>query len=319
MKGMGRSKPTVQGWRQAYFVYLTGKTHGMLKSMTGFGRSEKQIGDKNLQVEIRALNGKQLEMLLKLPPILKPYEFEIRGAISEKLMRGSVECTVTLKQNGASKPVSINSELLRSYHQQILGLSESLGLDTSNLLDTLLKLPEVVSAPADSLTTSEWESFREVLLVAMEELDRHRSDEGSALEKDLSLRIANIRSMQGEVYRLDGPRKDRMRMRLKRLMEEQVGPEKFDANRLEQELIYHIERMDITEEQVRLSNHCDYFDALLSEPTEGKGKKLGFVLQEIGREINTTGSKANDADLQKVVVMMKDELEKAKEQVLNVL
>jgi uncharacterized protein (TIGR00255 family) len=291
----------------------------MLKSMTGFGRSEKPVGDKNLLVEIRALNGKQLEMLLKLPPLLKPYEFDIRNAISEKLMRGSIECTVTLKQNGASKPVSINAELLRSYHQQIIGLSQSLGLDTSNLLDTLLKLPEVVSAPADSLTPSEWESFRKALDEAMEELDRHRSDEGGALERDLRLRIANIRGMQQDVTRLDVPRREKMRARLHRLLEEQVGSEKFDANRLEQEMIYHIERMDITEEQVRLSNHCEYFDALLSEPTDAKGKKLGFVLQEIGREINTTGSKANDADLQKVVVMMKDELEKAKEQVLNVL
>ena len=291
----------------------------MLKSMTGFGRSEKPVGDKNLLVEIRALNGKQLEMLLKIPALLKPYEFEIRNAISEKLTRGSVECTVTLRQNGASKPVSINTELLRSYHQQVIGLSQSLGLDTSNLLDTLLKLPEVVSAPTDSLTPSEWESFRTALDEAMEELDRHRADEGGALERDLRLRIANIRAMQQDVTRLDVPRRERMRARLQRLLEEQVGSEKLDANRLEQEMIYHIERMDITEEQVRLSNHCEYFDALLSESTDAKGKKLGFVLQEIGREINTTGSKANDAELQKVVVMMKDELEKAKEQVLNVL
>lgn len=291
----------------------------MLKSMTGFGRSERLVGDKTFLIEIRSLNGKQLEMQLKLPPLLKPYEFDMRNALSERLVRGSVECTVTVKQNGSSKPVLINSELLRSYHRQIIELSQSLGLDTSNLLDTLLKLPEVVSAPSDGLTTSEWQSFREVLEEAMSELDRHRTAEGAALERDLRLRIGNIRAMQDEVSRLDAPRRTRMRDRLQKLVEEQVGSERFDANRLEQELIYHIERMDITEEQVRLTNHCEYFDTLLSESTEGKGKRLGFVLQEIGREINTTGSKANDADLQKVVVMMKDELEKAKEQVLNVL
>jgi uncharacterized protein (TIGR00255 family) len=173
--------------------------------------------------------------------------------------------------------------------------------------------------PTESLTTSEWEAFRKVLEEAMEELDRHRSAEGAALERDLRLRVANIRGMQSEVTRHDGPRKQRMRDRLQKMLEEHVGSEKYDANRLEQELIYHIERMDITEEQVRLSNHCDYFDTLLEETSEAKGKKLGFVIQEMGREINTTGSKANDADLQKVVVMMKDELEKAKEQVLNVL
>lgn len=291
----------------------------MLKSMTGFGRSERLVGDKTFLVEIRSLNGKQMEMLLKIPSVLKPHEFEIRNALSERLLRGSVECSVTLKQNGASKPVSINTELLKSYHRQIVGVSESLGLDTSNLLDALLKLPEVVATPTESLTASEWEAFRKVLEEAMEELDRHRSAEGAALERDLRLRVANIRGMQSEVTRHDGPRKQRMRDRLQKMLEEHVGSEKYDANRLEQELIYHIERMDITEEQVRLSNHCDYFDTLLEETSEAKGKKLGFVIQEMGREINTTGSKANDADLQKVVVMMKDELEKAKEQVLNVL
>ena len=291
----------------------------MLKSMTGFGRSERLVGDKTFLVEIRSLNGKQLEMQLKLPPLLKPYEFEVRNAISEKLLRGSVECTVTVKQNGSSKPVLINAELLKSYHRQIVGLSQDLGLDTSNLLDALLKLPEVVSAPTDGLSESEWASFKEVLEEALDGLDRHRAAEGSALEKDLRLRVGSIRRMQDDVSRLDEPRRVRMRDRLQKLLEEQVGTERYDANRMEQELIFHIERMDITEEQVRLSNHCDYFDTLLSESSEGKGKKLGFVLQEIGREINTTGSKANDADLQKVVVLMKDELEKAKEQVLNVL
>jgi uncharacterized protein (TIGR00255 family) len=291
----------------------------MLKSMTGFGRSERLVGDKTFLVEIRSLNGKQLEMQLKLPPLLKPYEFEVRNAISEKLLRGSVECTVTVKQNGSSKPVLINAELFKSYHRQIVGLSQDLGLDTSNLLDALLKLPEVVSAPTDGLSESEWASFREVLEEALDGLDRHRAAEGSALEKDLRLRVGSIRRMQDDVSRLDEPRRVRMRDRLQKLLEEQVGTERYDANRMEQELIFHIERMDITEEQVRLSNHCDYFDTLLSESSEGKGKKLGFVLQEIGREINTTGSKANDADLQKVVVLMKDELEKAKEQVLNVL
>ena len=304
---------------QSYFSYLSVKIHAMLKSMTGFGRAERLVGDKTFLVELRSLNGKQFELTLKIPQMLKPYEFEIRNRLSEKLLRGTIECTVSLKQNGASRPVTVNSDLIRSYHHQLTDIAAPLGLDTSNLLDAILKLPDAVVAATDAISRSEWESFASLLEEASDGLDSHRCNEGAAIEKDLRLRVSNIRSLQSDVTRLDAPRKERMRDRLRKLLEEQVGPERYDANRMEQELIYHIERMDINEELVRLSNHCDYFETLLDEQADGKGKKLGFVLQEIGREINTTGSKANDSEMQKAVVMMKDELEKAKEQVLNVL
>ncbi|MCU0380545.1 MAG: YicC family protein [Chitinophagaceae bacterium] len=291
----------------------------MLKSMTGYGRSEQMVGDKLFLVEIRSLNGKQFEVLLKIPQLLKPYEFEIRNMLSEKLVRGSVECIITLKQNGAAKPVSINMELARAYFKPLRELSDELGLDTSHILSTLLKLPEVVNPTTDVLSEDDWSSFQGVLMQAIAAMDTHRLDEGAALEKDLRFRISQIRQFQEEVIRLDPIRKEKIREQMKKALDENIGSGKVDENRLEQELIYYIEKMDVTEEQVRLKNHCDYFLSLLDEEDTAKGKKLSFVLQEIGREINTTGSKAYDAGIQKWVVMMKDELEKAKEQVLNVL
>lgn len=291
----------------------------MLKSMTGYGRSEQMVGDKLFLVELRSLNGKQFEMLLKIPQLLKPFEFEIRNILSEKLVRGSVECVISLKQNGAAKPVSINTELAKAYFRPLKELSEELGLDPSHILSTLLKLPEVVNPSSDVLSDSDWLAFQQVLLHAIGEIDRHRTDEGVSLENDLRLRIGQILSFQEEVIKLEPLRKQKVREQMKKLLDEQVGAGKVDENRLEQELIYYIEKMDLTEEQVRLKNHCVYFLSLLDEQDEAKGKKLSFVLQEIGREINTTGSKAYDASIQKWVVMMKDELEKAKEQVLNVL
>jgi uncharacterized protein (TIGR00255 family) len=291
----------------------------MLKSMTGYGRCEHTIGDRTFLVEIRSLNGKQFEALLKIPQLLKPYEFEIRGLLSERLLRGSIECTVTMRVNGAAKPVTINTDLAKSYYTQLKSLTDALGLDTSNILDALLKLPEVIVPNTDSFTESDWTTFKDVLLRAIGELDAHRVNEGRALELDLIERILNIEKLQLEVMRVEPQRREKIRDHIRKTLEEQVGPDRYDSNRLEQELIYHIEKIDISEEQVRLSNHCTYFRSLLEEPGDGKGKKLSFVLQEVGREINTTGSKAYDAEIQRSVVLMKDELEKAKEQVLNVL
>jgi uncharacterized protein (TIGR00255 family) len=287
--------------------------------MTGYGRCEHTIGDRTFLVEIRSLNGKQFETLLKIPQLLKPYEFDIRGLLSERLIRGSIECTVTLRVNGAAKPVSINTDLAKSYYSQLKSLTDALGLDTSNILDALLKLPEVIVPNTDSFSEGDWTAFKDVLMRAIDELNAHRINEGRALEQDLIERISNIERLQQDVIRIEPQRREKIRDHIRKTLEENVGPDRYDTNRLEQELIYHIEKIDISEEQVRLTNHCAYFRSLLEEAADGKGKKLSFVLQEIGREINTTGSKAYDADIQRSVVLMKDELEKAKEQVLNVL
>lgn len=291
----------------------------MLHSMTGFGRAEQAVGDKVFLVEIKSLNGKQFDIRLNIPSLLKPYEFDIRNTLQEKLVRGSVECNITIKQNGSAKPVTINTELAKAYYLPIAELSKELNLDSGSVLSALLKLPEVITPSTEMLTPDEYKGFEQVLIGAIDLLKQHRAEEGKALEKDLLLRIENILLQQAMVTKLEPLRQQKIRDGLTKTLEENVGKENYDTNRLEQELIYYIEKIDISEEQVRLRNHCDYFRSIITETEESKGKKLSFIMQEIGREINTAGSKAYDSQIQKCVVLMKDELEKAKEQVLNIL
>jgi uncharacterized protein (TIGR00255 family) len=287
--------------------------------MTGFGRAEQTVGDKTYLVEIKALNGKQFELQLKLPALLRPYEFDIRNALQENLIRGTIDCFVMIKQNGAAKPVVINTDLIKAYYSQIDSLATELNIDTNSVLSALLRLPEVVTPSVEVLADSEFSQFMSVLETALKELNAHRMEEGISLEKDLAQRIANIREQEEAILVFEPKREVRIREEINQLLEKHVGQENIDKNRLEQELIYYMEKIDIHEEQIRLRQHCEYFNDILRSDDPSKGKKLSFVLQEIGREINTTGSKAYDADIQKCVVMMKDELEKAKEQVLNLL
>lgn len=291
----------------------------MLKSMTGFGSAEVTKGEKAIIIEIKSLNGKQLEVNLKIPPLLKPYEFDIRSLLQQNLQRGSLDITIAIRQNGAGKPIVINNDLARQYYQSIITLADELQLPKTDILNALLKLPEVVSPATEQLPEEDWNEVKSTLLIAIQDVDRHRLDEGDILQQDLLKRIANIGSYLEKIKEQDPERKRKMKQRLDGLLKEWVGEENVDKNRLEQELVYYIEKLDISEEQVRLANHCRYFREVLEEKETAKGKKLGFVLQEIGREINTIGSKANDAAIQQWVVMMKDELEKAKEQILNVL
>jgi uncharacterized protein (TIGR00255 family) len=291
----------------------------MLKSMTGFGRAEQLVNDKTFLVEVKALNGKQFEMQLKLPPLLRPYEFEIRNILQEKLVRGTIDCTISIKQNGTTKPVNINTDLIKAYYTQITEVATECNMDTNAVLSALLRLPEVVTPTNDVLSEDDFAAFKIVLLNALEELNKHRVKEGQVLENDLLKRIANIADQEEAIIKLEPNRKIRIKDEIHQLLEKNVGKENIDNNRMEQELIYYMEKIDIHEEQIRLRQHCEYFQSILNEQAEGKGKKLSFILQEIGREINTTGSKAYDAAIQKCVVVMKDELEKAKEQVLNVL
>ena len=287
--------------------------------MTGFGRAEKNVGNKTFLIDIKSLNGKQFDLNLKLPSLLKPFEFDIRRMLSENLGRGTVDCNISLKDTGQAKPVTINTDLAKAYYKPLAELSAALNLDPSHILSTLVKLPEVITPSSETLNDEEWKDFQFVLLSAIEDLNIHRFEEGKSLEEDLRLRIRNIVEQQDEVIKLEPLRKQKIRDGITRLLEENVGKENYDGNRLEQELVYYIEKIDITEEQVRLKNHCEYFLTMLDEKEESKGKKLSFLLQEIGREINTTGSKAYDSTIQKCVVQMKDDLEKAKEQILNVL
>ena len=257
--------------------------------MTGYGRAEKAIGEKNFLVEVKSLNGKQFDLRLNIPSLLKPFEFEVRNTLNEGLQRGSVECNITIKLNGSHKPVTINTELAKAYYLPVAALADELNLEKGDILSTILKLPEVITASTEMLSDEEWVKANELIKEAIAHLNTHRENEGRSIEKDLLTRLDN------------------------------VGKENYDQNRLEQELIFYIEKIDISEEQVRLNNHCAYFRSILAEKETAKGKKLSFILQEFGREINTTGSKAYDSNIQKAVILMKDELEKAKEQILNVL
>ncbi len=287
--------------------------------MTGFGRAEQTVGEKTFLVEIKALNGKQFELQLRLPPLLRPYEFEIRNTLQEQLIRGTIDCMVIIKQNGTSKPVNINTDLIKAYYNQIETLAGELKIDTNSVLSALLRLPEVVTPTNDILSEGDFVEFSKVLSEALANLNQHRNDEGAVLEKDLLLRISNIKEQEEAILVLEPNRMKRIKEEIHQLLEKHVGKENYDNNRMEQELIYYMEKIDIHEEQIRLRQHCEYFESIINETEEGKGKKLSFILQEIGREINTTGSKAYDADIQKCVVKMKNELEKAKEQVLNIL
>jgi len=291
----------------------------MLHSMTGYGRAEASFNDKTLLIEVKSLNGKQFDLRLNIPSLLKPYEVEIRNKLNETLFRGSVECSISVKSNGVSKPVSINTALAKSYYQPIVELANELGIEKENLLSTLLKMPDVVSSTNEVITEAEWKAISDLLKHAIDQLIQHRKEEGKSIEKDLLERVAAIETQQAMIAVHEPNRRIKIKEGLVKLLEQHVGADKYDTSRLEQELIYYIEKIDISEEKVRLTNHCVYFKEVLKEADASKGKKLSFILQEMGREINTTGSKANDIEIQKAVILMKDELEKAKEQILNVL
>lgn len=291
----------------------------MLYSMTGYGRAESNFNEKTFIVEVKSLNGKQFDLRLNIPSLLKPYEVEIRNKLNETILRGSVECTIQIKSNGITKPISINKELAKSYYQPIMELADELGITKENILSTLLKMPDVVASTNEVFTEEEWKVLAGVLHQAIDLLMKHRAEEGKSIEKDLVERVAAISAQQAVIEKIEPIRRAKVKENLIKQLEQHIGADKYDANRLEQELIYYIEKIDISEERVRLTNHCAYFNSILLEKDPSKGKKLSFILQEMGREINTTGSKANDVDIQKAVILMKDELEKAKEQILNVL
>lgn len=291
----------------------------MIKSMTGFGRAEGTVNDKTYLVEIKSLNGKIFDINLKIPPLIKPYEFDIRSMIQEQLLRGSVECQINIKQNGSIKPVVINTDLIKSYYHQLENISKELSVGTDGVLAALLRLPEVVTPSIDVVDEDEWHGLKKIIGEALDAINTHREAEGKVLGNELKLRIENIRKQEKIIEALEPSRKEKMKAELKKAIDENINNENIDKNRFEQEMIYYIEKIDIREEQVRLRNHCNYFLEILDNDEETNGKKLSFILQEMGREINTTGSKAYDSEIQKSVVLMKDELEKAKEQTFNVL
>lgn len=288
-----------------------------MKSMTGYAKVQVALGEKKLNIEIKTLNSKQLDLIVKLPALIRSRELEIRAMLN-RLERGKVELVVT-EEAGTNAPV-LNEDLLtgRIRALQQLMSKMNLDIDESPMLGSLLNMTDIWSTGADDqLSDEEWERFSAGLQQAIDLTDRFRADEGAVLEKDFHKHVDLIEEKLREIPQYESERIDTAKDRIMRYMED-ASVKDVDSNRFEQELIYYLEKLDITEEKVRLQKHIDYFRQTMSEE-QTCGKKLGFVAQEMGREINTTGSKANHVEIQKLVVAMKDELEKIKEQLGNVL
>jgi uncharacterized protein (TIGR00255 family) len=290
----------------------------MLKSMTGFGKCTATMEGKTISMEIRSLNSKQLDLNLKLPALFREKESEIRGIISRKLERGKIELTAAIDYTGNELPTSVNKPLVITYYNEIKDIAGSLGVPDNDILGMVMKMPEVFKSTRDLVTDQEWEVIQECMDNAISELNTFRLHEGKLLEQDFITRINNISNLLDNIAGFEQERDQQFREKLRAATSEFTANNTLDSNRFEQEIIYYLEKLDITEEKVRLLKHLEYFIETLKE-SEANGRKLAFVTQEIGREINTVGSKANNANIQRIVVQMKDELEKIKEQLANIL
>lgn len=290
----------------------------MVKSMTGFGKGEAQWQEKKITVEIRTLNSKQLDLNLRIPALYRASEYEVRSLLSRRVQRGKADVFVSVETQRVETPARINRELFREYLHQLSDSLTYAGIDASydTMVPVVMRMPEVVSSETEALTEGEQQALMAAVTEACDKLDAFRLQEGAILIADLLQRIDLIEQYKEEVVPFEQQRCETIRRRiLDQLAKFQV---EVDSNRFEQEMIFYLEKLDITEEKVRLKNHCNYFREVAAGE-EGIGRKLGFIAQELGREINTMGSKANETNIQILVVKMKDELEKIKEQVLNIL
>ncbi|MCA5005381.1 YicC/YloC family endoribonuclease [Sphingobacterium bovistauri] len=291
----------------------------MIKSMTGYGVGSQENAKVKYTVEIKSLNSKFLELSIRLPKVVSDKELTLRGECSKLIERGKVNVMISSEYTDqTAKASSINAELLKKYYKQLKDIATEVGENSSTLFSLALNMPEVISNNDDEVDDEEGKVLMNAFYSAVEKFNTFRADEGNNLKEDLEKRVGFILTYLTEVEAVEGDRIPLIRERLSQYMEDAVGKENIDKNRFEQEIVFYIDKLDITEEKVRLRSHCNYFiKALNSE--DSNGKKLGFISQEMGREINTLGSKANNAEIQQIVVRMKEELEKIKEQLLNVL
>ena len=290
----------------------------MVRSMTGFGKSTFEYNDSNITIEIRSLNSRYLDLNLKIPYTFKDKEIEIRNMITPKLLRGKVDLYINIENTNTGRAQKLNKELIVDYYNDLKELSEKLGTK-EDLLGLVMRIPNVIVAEEEKVEDELWKTISKNINDAVKQLNKFRDREGKELEKDLKLRTNAMLMHLNKIEILEPQRIDRTKERIKEQLDQWVDTNRIDSNRFEEELIYYLEKIDITEEKVRLKTHLDYFFQVMDEKEIDKGKKLGFISQEIGREINTIGAKANDAEIQKLVVQMKDDLEKVKEQVLNIL
>ena len=287
--------------------------------MTGFGKAEKKTEFRTICIELRSLNSKQIDINLRLPGIYREMEMDIRNMLTNRMVRGKVDMLVTYEEDAVSEGNNINKELVSGYYKQACNIADSLNLNIpEDILNTLLRMPDVFKSEKSEITAQEKALFMECLSSAIYELDNFRIQEGKALLSDMLNRVDYIEDALVKIQPFEQSRMDDIKQRIRHNLSGTVEEARIDTNRFEQELVYYIEKIDITEEKVRLKNHCIYFKDVVGEE-DNPGRKLGFIAQEMGREINTLGSKANNSNIQKIIVGMKDELEKIKEQILNIL
>lgn len=287
--------------------------------MTGYGRATGSFDEKTISVEVRALNSKMTDLKIRLPGEYKEKEVELRKIVNDHAERGKLDIIIDVQNADGAATVSLNEALFRGYHRELTRLTSELGMGQTDLLQAILRIPNVVASMSGEVNEEEWKTVCDTVGKALDNLRAFRGQEGQALETDLRLRVGNILILLAQVPPFEQDRFQRMRERLRNNMDEAFGKESLDTNRFEQEILYYLEKMDITEEKVRLEQHCRYFIEQVDNQQQSAGRTLNFISQEMGREINTLGAKAYDADIQRLVVQMKDELEKIKEQLANVL
>ncbi|MDH6307135.1 uncharacterized protein (TIGR00255 family) [Dysgonomonas sp. PFB1-18] len=290
----------------------------MIQSMTGFGKASTELERRKVTVEVKSLNSKQLDLSVRLPNLYKEHEMEIRNRLSRQLERGKVDFLVYVENIGNETPTQINQSIVEGYYNQIKESARKLGIDTpADWYQVILRMPDVLKYESQEVDESEWNAVSQVIDEAVKQLLAFRKQEGEMLENLFKEKVANISSLLTDIEPFEAERVEKIKVRITEALHK-IEDFDYDKNRFEQEMIYYIEKLDINEEKSRLTNHLSYFLETMQSGT-GQGKKLGFIAQEMGREINTMGSKSNHADMQQIVVRMKDELEQIKEQVLNVL
>ena len=288
--------------------------------MTGYGRAVVEFEGKKINVEVKSLNSKALDLQARIAPLYREKEMEIRQMIAAALERGKVDFCIWIEKDAADEALPINGKLINSYYKQIQEISQVTGIPVpEDIFCSLLRMPDVMNkVEVEKLTDEEWNEVKRGVELALRSLIEYRIQEGKALQKKFEEKIDNIAALMNEIEPYEKSRVEKIRARITEGLKS-IPEVEYDKNRLEQELIYYIEKLDISEEKQRLANHLKYFRETMEEESRGQGKKLGFIAQEMGREINTTGSKSNQAEMQNIVVKMKDELEQIKEQVLNAL
>ena len=290
----------------------------MIKSMTGYGKAEATIGSRKFTVELRSLNSKQFDLNVRMPSVYKEKEMKLRNWLSKEVVRGKADLGIYYDADSSEKRVTLNKALIEAYHADMQQVASEIGQDNVDYMSLIMRIPDVLRPEKEELNEDEWGEIMKLIKEANTMFQGYRSQEGDGLQKDFEERIGKIMQLDADLDESVNARIKRIKDRIRTNLDEVIDPDKVDQNRFEQEVVYYLEKIDVTEERVRLSANCNYFLEILRNGA-AQGKKLGFISQEIGREINTLGSKANDSDIQRVVVQMKDELEKIKEQVLNVL